>query len=209
MESTISDLSSSQLLQVPSEIRCRVYDFLFGDATFIISNTTEFKQLLAKPRAGIVTEDDEKEIKENSCNAFNFPIVCTATCRFFQTEIDQYLVLFLSAFLVIAPVEGDPVCLSDFIPSKYLALVSRIQTSYDTAAGHSMLLGGHKFPNLFKVDIETFHGMEYDEDFIDALFTRSTKSKNSDASSRCLSSIFNMENNLFQQYQAGNIDVKI
>jgi hypothetical protein len=51
---------------VPSEIRYGVYDFLFGDATFIISNTTEFKQLLRKRRTGIVTEDDEKEIKENS-----------------------------------------------------------------------------------------------------------------------------------------------
>ena len=135
MAASITASDASYLIHLPQEMRYRIYDFAFEDATFHIQETEG---------------DDEHP----SCHSTNFPITLAATCRYLADDVKKYLNIKLNATLAFEA-EGWENVLSRYIPQVYLNRVSVLETSLEFIETHkSSLTSNATLPLLKKVDLK-------------------------------------------------------
>ena len=158
MDASIATSASSQLVNLPQEIRYRTYDFAFHQALFHVSEEA----------------DSEEFIRQRT----NFPIAFAATCRLLQAEVEQYLATYLHAVLLIDTTKKTQVIPRDIIPERYLLRVERLFTNVGPIGFHQKLFESCVLPELQRVDIQSRSmSLEGHKTLVDDLFATEAKNQ--------------------------------
>lgn len=134
----IASTVSPGLLQLPSDVRFRIYKFAFQDSKFTFSGSRPWSQYETPPQGVALKTTD-------------FPIRLTETCHLLHDEVAEYAAYHSKANMTV-DTSSQQFAIQNFIPGRYLSRVTRLDTNY-TVMEQNLLLNIEFLPRLQSLSV--------------------------------------------------------
>jgi hypothetical protein len=138
MGTTIASTALPGLLQLPPEVRYRIYDFAFQDSDFTFSGSRPWSRYENPPQGVALKTSD-------------YPIRLTETCHLLHDEVAEYAAYHSKANMTV-DTNGQQFAIQNFIPGRFVARITCLDTNY-TVMEQNLLLNIEFLPSLQSLNL--------------------------------------------------------